>query len=122
MDIYMSERRSEHRLLCAELLRLEWAEVSGWQKTTTVLLEDISSQGACVQMEVPVSLGAQVELFYGSTMIPATVSYCEYREIGYYTGLAFEEGFRWSEQNFQPQHLLDTRGLLAHTNRTTYLN
>lgn len=73
-------------------------------------------------MEMPVSLGTQVELFYGSTMIPATVSYCEYREIGYYTGLTFEEGFRWSEHQFYPQHLLDTRGLLVRANSTTYLN
>jgi hypothetical protein len=40
------------------------------------------------------------------------VRYCSFREIGYYVGLEFEPGSRWSERSYKPMHLLDPRSLL----------
>jgi hypothetical protein len=38
-----------------------------------------------------------------------------YREIGYFLGIEFEPGSRWSEQQFKPQHMLDPRRLVLRT-------
>jgi hypothetical protein len=35
-----------------------------------------------------------------------------YREIGYFVGIEFEAGSRWSKNQFRPQHLLDPRHLV----------
>jgi hypothetical protein len=41
------------------------------------------------------------------------VRYCVYRDIGYFLGVEFEPGFRWSVRMFRPQHLLDPRRLVS---------
>ncbi|MCU1260732.1 MAG: hypothetical protein JWO80_3617 [Bryobacterales bacterium] len=93
------------------MLEVEWVEPSGWLRIATALLEDISTEGACLQMESAIPISTSVELRYGGVAIPALVKYCVYREIGYYVGVEFREGFRWSEQRFHPQHLLDLKKL-----------
>ena len=94
----MTERRSEPRLLCSELImiRFDGAEL-------TVNLEDISSSGACVQLEEPLEVGTRIRLkgFGG------VVKYCLRNEIGYFAGIQFDAGERWSQETWQPQHLLD---------------
>jgi hypothetical protein len=40
------------------------------------------------------------------------IRYCVLREGGYFLGVQFEEGCRWSTQHFRPQHLLDPRQLI----------
>jgi hypothetical protein len=40
------------------------------------------------------------------------VRYCVFREIGYFLGVEFEPGHRWSQKQFRPQHLLDPRRLV----------
>jgi len=69
------------------------------------LLEDISASGACLQFEEPVPVGAEIawETFRG------LVSYCVYREIGYFAGVVFNADTPWSEDSYQPHHLLDPR-------------
>jgi hypothetical protein len=42
-----------------------------------------------------------------------TVRYCEYQEIGYFVGVEFEPGSKWSRKTFKPQHLLDLERLMA---------
>jgi hypothetical protein len=44
------------------------------------------------------------------------VRYCVFREIGYFLGVEFEPGNRWSLRSYKPQHLLDPRKLV---NRAT---
>jgi hypothetical protein len=103
----MSERRVENRLLCADILEVEWTERSGWLRIATALLEDICAVGGCLQMETSIPEATVVELRYRGVTIPAIVKYCTYREIGHYVGIEFRDGFRWSPKQFLPQHLLD---------------
>lgn len=103
----MTERRTQNRLLCADMLEVEWKERSGWLRIATALLEDICAVGACLHMETELPASTVVELRYRGVAIPAVVKYCVYRDIGYYVGVEFREGFLWSEQRFQPDHLLD---------------
>jgi hypothetical protein len=41
------------------------------------------------------------------------VKYCVFRDIGYFLGVEFEPGSRWSQRHFRPQHLLDPRRLVG---------
>ena len=78
-------------------------------------LEDISLSGACVQVDVPIPLGTPVSISYGKGDLVGFVKYCVFREIGYFLGIEFNAGSRWSQREFKPQHLLDPRRLVLRT-------
>jgi hypothetical protein len=40
-----------------------------------------------------------------------TIKYCAFREIGYYLGVQFAEGQKWTRHKFRPKHMLDPRRL-----------
>jgi hypothetical protein len=105
----MQERRIVNRLLCADMMELEWTEPGGHPRIATALLEDISALGACLQTEAAIPEETSVELRYRGIAIPAFVTYCHFQEIGHYVGVEFRDGFRWSEDQFHPQHLLDLK-------------
>ena len=94
-------------MLCADMMEVEWTDGTGCLHIATALLEDISAVGACLQMERELPVSAEVELRYHGVDMPAKIKYCVYQEIGFYVGIEFREGFQWSEQAFQPDHLLD---------------
>lgn len=100
------------RLLCAELVEMKWTDQSGHQRRRVANLEDISACGACVQVESPMTCGTSVSVRYGDGQLNGTVRYCLYQGIGYFLGVEFEEGCRWSRKHFRPQHLLDLRQLV----------
>ena len=108
----MEERRSDPRLLCAELVEVIWTDQSGRQRRRMANLEDISLTGICLQMESRVPEGTLLSMHYGDGELVGTVRYCAFRDSAYFLGIRFEEGCRWSTQHFQPQHLLDPRELV----------
>jgi hypothetical protein len=108
----MQERRTEPRLLCADLVELEWKDKSGRTRRSVANLEDISLSGACLQMDLSVPLHTKVRINYASGELIGTVRYCVYREIGYFLGIQFEAGVRWSQRSFKPMHLFDPRRLV----------
>lgn len=69
--------------------------------------------GACVQVDLPVPLNTVLRISYPKGNLQGKVCYCVYREIGYFLGVEFEPGFRWSLRSFRPQHLLDPRRLVS---------
>ena len=107
----MSERRTEPRMLCADLVDVRWKDKSGTACRTVANLEDISQSGACIQLDTQIPLGVVVEVSYPKGSFTGEVRYCSFRQIGYYVGLLFETGSRWSEKSFKPMHLLDPRTL-----------
>src|SRR5437764_1431029 len=107
------ERRTEARMLCADMVDVRWKERSGKQKKTTALLEDISSSGACLQMEAPIPLGVEIGWDSPKQFFSGYVRYCVYREIGYFVGVEFGEATKWSKQAYTPQHLLDLEKLVV---------
>lgn len=109
----MQERRVEPRLLCADLVDVEWKDKSGKTRRTVANLEDISLSGACLQVDCPIPLLTTVMISYPKGELSGRVKYCVYREIGYFVGLEFEQGSRWSQQSYAPQHLLDPRRLVT---------
>jgi hypothetical protein len=111
-----SNRRLEPRMLCAELLEVQWDDGSG-VRTGWANLEDISTSGACVQVDREVPVGAQLRIHSDRAKFEGKVRYCVFRETGYFVGLQFEPGNKWAREAFRPKHLLDPRRLIRLTLR-----
>jgi hypothetical protein len=108
----MQERRTEVRMLCADMVEVCWKDQAGRARKATGLLEDISASGACLQMETDVPLEAQIHWESPQQAFAGRVRYCVYREIGYFIGVEFEPESRWSKETYRPQHLLDLQRLM----------
>ena len=100
-------------MLCADLVDIRWKDPTGRTRRGVANLEDISLSGACLQLDRPVPLGTGMRISYPNGELCGTVKYCVFRDIGYFLGVEFAPGIRWSEQAFRPQHLLDPRRLVA---------
>jgi hypothetical protein len=100
-------------MLCADLVDVTWREKTGKVRRAIANLEDISISGACLQVDFPIPLQTAIRISYPKGELQGRICYCVYREIGYFLGVEFEPGFRWSLRQFRPQHLLDPRRLLA---------
>jgi hypothetical protein len=108
----MEERRTDPRMLCAELVQVAWNDAAGHQRRRVANLEDISLTGICLQMESLVPEGTLLSMHYGDGELVGTVRYCAFRDNAYFLGIRFEEGCRWSTRHFRPEHLLDPRELV----------
>ena len=118
----MQERRIDSRLLCADLVETVWQDASGRQQRHMANLEDISLSGICLQAETQVPAGTSISMCYGDGELVGTVRYCVFRDCGYFLGIEFEEGCRWSTQHFRPQHLVDPRELVEQAMRRHLAN
>ena len=117
---YMFDRRVEPRMLCADMVELQWRDKAGKTRRNMANLEDISLSGACLQVDEPIPLQAPVQINYPRGELSGKVRYCIFREIGYFLGIEFDPGVRWSARDFRPQHLLDPRRLVIRSiNRIT---
>ena len=99
-------------MLCADLVEVSWSR-EGKRSKVSALLEDISPSGVCLQTEVPIPVGVTVCWRSPKKEFSGTVRYCEYREIGYFTGVQLDSGCKWSKRAYKPQHLLDLKSLAA---------
>ncbi|MBV9295508.1 MAG: hypothetical protein JO145_08035 [Acidobacteriaceae bacterium] len=113
----MQERRTDTRMLCAELVEVIWKDQSGRERRRIANLEDISLCGICLQVENPMQPGTEVTMRYGDGNLVGIVRYCAFRDEGYFLGIQFEEGCQWSTQHFRPEHLLDPRELVEQAMR-----
>jgi len=60
----MLDRRTEPRLLCADVVELEWTDKSGRTRHCAANLEDISPSGLGLQVERSVPLLATVRILH----------------------------------------------------------
>lgn len=109
----MVDRRLETRMLCADLIDVHWRDPSGRTRTALANLEDISLSGACLQLDHPVPRETLLRMAHPKSELEGRVRYCVFRETGYFVGVQFEPGCRWSRRRFRPKHLLDPRRLVA---------
>lgn len=98
-------------MLCADLVDVQWKDKTGRMRRTVANLEDISVSGACVQVDTPVPLETKLRIAHPKGEFQGRVCYCVYREIGYFLGIEFDPGYRWSIRQYRPRHLLDPRRL-----------
>ena len=108
----MLDRRIEPRLLCSDLVDIEWKDKTCRLRRCVANLEDISLSGACLQLDRPIPLGSPMRITYPKGELIGVVRYCVFRDIGFFLGVEFEDGCRWSQRAFRPQHLLDPRKLV----------
>ena len=111
----MVNRRIETRMLCADMVDVRWKDGTGRSRKSVANLEDISLSGACVQTDHPIPLQTPLSIRYPKGELMGVVRYCVFREIGYFLGIEFEAGSRWSAREFQPRHMLDPRRLVIRT-------
>lgn len=104
-------------MLCADLVQVQWRDKPGRLRHSVANLEDISLSGACLQLEGPLPRETVVTIKYSKGELSGKVQYCLYREIGYFIGIQFEPGCKWSQRRFKPQHMLDPRRLVERTAR-----
>ena len=109
----ISDRRIEARLLCADLVDIQWRDQNNRSRRGVANLEDISLSGACLQVERPIPLGTVMRITYPNGELTGHVKYCVFREIGYFLGVEFDPGNQWSQRSYRPQHLLDPRRLIT---------
>jgi len=107
----MLDRRAEPRLLCADVVEIEWTDKNGQTRHCTANLEDISQSGLGLQVEHPVSLLTTVHISHERGELVGKVKSCVSRHSGYLLGVEFEQGFRWSPDIFRPRRLLNPRRL-----------
>ncbi len=103
----MADQRAETRYLCSDLVSLCWRDEAQGDCHGTVVLENISASGACVQSEISVPNNASVRLVCGKAEFHGRVRFCYWRDDGYFIGIAFDARSKWSQEKFKPEHLLD---------------
>jgi hypothetical protein len=104
--------RSEHRLLCSDLVRLQWSVRNGGRCEEVAVLEDLSTTGANLLMGVVVEEGASVTVSKGDKEFHGTVRGCIMECNGYLVGVDFEAGSQWmGRAEYVPEHLLDVSQL-----------
>ena len=106
-------------MLCADLVAVAWMDASGKRRRGSGNLEDISTSGACIQMDWPVPPGTLMRISHPKCKFEATVKYCLFRDTGYFLGLEFKPDSKWSKHEFRPQHLLDPRKLTERAEKRT---
>src|ERR1700683_4077432 len=106
----MIERRAETRLLCSDLIKIRLEGVP--PREITANLEDISPSGAGLLLEEPLPLDAGVCLLCRGCRLWGEVKYCVHNEIGYFVGVRFRAGQKWSRELYEPQHLVDPTQVL----------
>ena len=109
----MHNRRLEPRMLCADLVDIQWHDQNGRTRRAIANLEDISISGACLQLDSAIPPKTQLRIRYPKGELRGRVCYCVYRDSGYFLGIEFDSGSRWSQHRFRPEHLLDPRRLIA---------
>jgi hypothetical protein len=102
-------------MLCADMVDVRWKDKTGKMHRGMANLEDISLSGACLQFELPIPLQTDIRISYPKGELIGKVRYCVYREIGYFLGIEFDAGCKWSARHFRPQHLLDPRRLVIRS-------
>ncbi len=99
-------------MLCADLVDVQWKDKTGRTRRAVANLEDISLSGACLQLDLPIPLNTNLRIGHPNGEFQGRIRYCVYREIGYFLGVQFEPGVKWSRRSFKPMHLLDPRKLV----------
>lgn len=103
------KKRKEERSMCADLLKVRWRNDAGALRNEFGTLEDISSSGACVQLEEPVTPGTRLTLIYPDGKFRGSAKYCIAQGTIYLVGIEFDPDCRWSLSEYKPSHLLQFR-------------
>ncbi len=112
-NLCMKGTRRHDRNLCADLLKIHWTDTHGRNRKEVASLEDISTTGACIQLDEPLPLHTPLKIIHPRGKYSGKVKYCNFQLTGYFIGIEFDPGIRWSSRDFDPAHLLRFRLRIA---------
>jgi hypothetical protein len=94
------------RNVCADFITISWTDEAGESRSDVAILDDISENGACIGLDcaIPVETKVSPRLSRGDTRERSSTADTE---IGYFLGVEFDDGYRWSKEDFQPSYLLE---------------
>ena len=108
----MEERRLERRMLCADLVEVDWLDQAGQPHGAIANLEEISTQGASITLDAELRVGSTVQIRCLRGEFTGAVSYCHSEpDFGHIAGIEFVGGARWDLRIYRPRHLLDPLAL-----------
>jgi len=110
-----SEKRRDHRLLCAGLVRVRWTGADGRAVSTIANLDDLSRRGVSLLLECAIARGTRVELSYRDLEASGEVRYSKPTDLGWIAGVVFDAGSQWDPVACPPEHLLDPKSIPADT-------
>jgi hypothetical protein len=100
------DKRRSTRELCAHIVRITWLDDNGRPVSSLGLIEDVSANGFCVSLQMPVTSGRDVQVHTDGGVGSARVRYCEVGDYGYLLGLELSPGDAWDPGKWRPKHLL----------------
>lgn len=105
-----SERRTERRLLCSNLVQVSWSAVNGQRHQEVGVLEDLSKNGFGLSLHTDSRLacGTGISIVANGKQFTGSVTHCRLREGGYHVGFQLDED---CEGFADPEHLLDVAAL-----------
>ena len=98
------------RLLCSDLVQLQWVEPGGARYREIAILENLSLAGVGLFAGVAVPEGTEVHMVVNDNQLVGYVKQCIFRENGYILGLELDSKSKWAQESsreFLPEHLLD---------------
>ena len=93
--------------MCADLITLGWVDSRGRQRREIVTLDDISAAGARLRIDEALPVETPILVQHPKASYRGRIKYCIYEQDGYYAGVAWDDGYRWSKTDFEPSHLLE---------------
>ncbi|HVY93317.1 MAG TPA: hypothetical protein VHA14_11230 [Bryobacteraceae bacterium] len=102
------EDRSRERLLCADLVEVEWLTDRGQSCRESAVLEDYSRAGGALSIAVGIAPGTAITIHAGQESFGACIRYCLWRDNGYVAGVEFDHPWRGGT-SFTPAHLFDPK-------------
>ena len=105
---HILDRRIEPRMSCTDIVEVHW-RVNGLDHHCSAILSDISPSGAGLRQEHPIPLFTTVHIRHTSGELTGTVRNCSSHKGGYFLGVEFEQGCRWSPRNFRSRNLTPSR-------------
>jgi hypothetical protein len=104
------ERRSSKRMLCSDLVQIQWTDDRGTPYREIAILENLSLAGVGLFTGVPVAEGTAVRIAVNDVQLSGCVRGCVFRENGYIVGLELDADSKWAQsvgRHILPEHFLD---------------
>ncbi|MCW5963022.1 MAG: hypothetical protein KIT83_03210 [Bryobacterales bacterium] len=99
------------RVLCSELIEIEWKGFDGSTETGVANLEEIWRSGATLDADRPLPEGNPLIIRRGATELNARVIYCQQNLTGFNVGVQFIGESEWGPSLFLPAHAVELGAL-----------
>ena len=100
------KKRAYGREMCSELVEVSFHDQTGNVVCEKGLLEDLSKEGLCFSLAIPMTVGLEMEFHCDGFSGKAHVCYCNLGEYGYLVGAEFADGCGWDKEMWRPKHLI----------------